>query len=73
MAKSSSIFTAELVAPAISESFVKLSPTTLYKNPVMFVTGIVAALSTLLWIKGMADGVGNAAFQGQLVFWLCLS
>ncbi|GAC1572287.1 MAG: potassium-transporting ATPase subunit KdpB [Sphingomicrobium sp.] len=73
MAKSSSIFTAELVVPAIRESFVKLSPTTLYKNPVMFVTGIVAALSTVLWIKGMAGGVGNAAFQGQLVFWLWLT
>ena len=73
MAKSSSIFTAELVLPAIRESFVKLSPTTLYKNPVMFVTGIVAALSTLLWVKGMIAGVGNAAFQGQLVFWLWLT
>ena len=73
MAKKSSIFTADLVVPAIRDSFVKLSPTTLYKNPFMFVTGIVAALSTLLWIKGMATGVDNAAFQGQLVFWLWLT
>ena len=73
MAKTSSIFTAELVAPAIRDSFVKLSPTTLYRNPVMFVTGIVAALSTILWIKSLIDGADNSAFQGQLVFWLWLT
>ena len=67
------MFTRELVAPAIRESFLKLNPATLVKNPVMFVTGIVAALSTLLWIKGMVGGAGNAAFQGQLVFWLWLT
>jgi K+-transporting ATPase ATPase B chain len=67
------MFTRELVVPAIRDSFLKLDPRTLYKNPVMFVTGIVAALSTLLWIKGMIGGVGNAAFQGQLVFWLWLT
>ena len=67
------MFTRELVVPAIRDSFLKLDPRTLYKNPVMFVTGIVAALSTLLWVKGMIGGVGNAAFQGQLVFWLWLT
>ena len=67
------MFTRELVVPAIRDSFLKLDPRTLYRNPVMFVTGIVAALSTLLWVKGMIGGVGNAAFQGQLVFWLWLT
>jgi K+-transporting ATPase ATPase B chain len=67
------MFTRELVVPAIHDSFLKLDPRTLYRNPVMFVTGIVAALSTLLWVKGMIGGVGNAAFQGQLVFWLWLT
>ena len=41
------MFTRELVVPAIRDSFLKLDPRTLYRNPVMFVTGIVAALSTL--------------------------
>ena len=67
------MFTRELVVPAIRDSFLKLDPRTLYKNPVMFVTGIVAALSTLLWVKGMIGGVGNAGFRGQLVFWLWLT
>ncbi|MEG3155610.1 potassium-transporting ATPase subunit KdpB [Sphingomonas sp. RB1R13] len=67
------MFTRELVVPAIRDSFLKLDPRTLYRNPVMFVTGIVAALSTLLWVKGVIGGVGNAGFQGQLVFWLWLT
>ena len=73
MAQTQSIFNRALVVPAIGDSFVKLNPATLYRNPVMFVTGIVAALSTLLWIKGMATGVGDTMFQGQLVFWLWLT
>ena len=36
-----------LVGPALRMSFVKLDPHHLAKNPVMFVTGIVALLSTL--------------------------
>ena len=43
----SSKFTRELVAPVIRDDVLKLDPRTLYKNPVIFVTGIVAALSTL--------------------------
>ena len=44
MANQPSMFTRELVAPAIRDSFLKLAPQTLVRNPVMFVTGIVAAL-----------------------------
>ena len=67
------MFTKELVVPAIRDSFIKLDPRTLIRNPVMFVTGIVAALSTLLWIRGLAIGGGEGLFQGQLVFWLWLT
>ncbi len=73
MAKQTSMFTRALVVPAIGESFLKLDPRTLIRNPVMFVTAIVAALSTLLWIKGLATGGGDGLFQGQLVFWLWLT
>jgi K+-transporting ATPase ATPase B chain len=73
VAKQTSMFTRALVVPAIGESFLKLDPRTLIRNPVMFVTAIVAALSTLLWIKGLATGGGDGLFQGQLVFWLWLT
>ena len=73
MANQTSLFTGPLVAAAARDAFVKLDPRTLVRNPVMFVTGIVAALSTVLLVKGIAtDGTG-LAFQAQLVFWLWLT
>ena len=58
---------------AARDAFIKLNPATLIRNPVMFVTAIVAALSTVLWIRALVTGEGNAAFEGQLVFWLWLT
>lgn len=73
MAQSASIFSKELILPAVRDSFIKLNPSTLIRNPVMFVTAIVAALSTLLWGRSLMGLGGNAAFEGQLVFWLWLT
>lgn len=70
---STSIFSAALVGPAIRDAFIKLDPRHLIRNPVMFVTALVAALSTLLLVRGLATGTGNALFEGQLVFWLWLT
>jgi len=70
-AASPSIFTAELLAPAIADSFVKLDPRKLVRNPVMFVTAIVALLVTVMLVTGI--GGGTIAFKGQLVFWLWLT
>jgi K+-transporting ATPase ATPase B chain len=65
------MFTAELMLPAIRDSFVKLDPRTLIRNPVMFVTAVVAALVTIMLVTGI--GGGTIAFKGQLVFWLWLT
>ena len=73
MANQTSLFTGPLMAAAARDSFVKLDPRTLVRNPVMFVTGIVAALSTVLLIKGALTGGTGLAFQAQLVFWLWLT
>lgn len=73
MATQTSLFTGPLMATAARDSFVKLDPRTLIRNPVMFVTGIVAALSTVLLIKGIATGGTGLGFQAQLVFWLWLT
>jgi len=67
----SSMFTAELLAPAIKDSFVKLDPRTLVRNPVMFVTAVVATLVTIMLVTGI--GGGSIGFKGQLVFWLWLT
>ncbi|WP_295637245.1 potassium-transporting ATPase subunit KdpB [Novosphingobium sp.] len=73
MTTPTSLFTGPLMAAAARDSFVKLDPRTLIRNPVMFVTGIVAALSTVLLVKGILTGGTALAFQAQLVFWLWLT
>ncbi len=59
----------ELVMSAIVESFRKLDPRTLMRNPVMFVVEIVAVLTTVLVIRELATGV-NILFSAQIAFWL---
>jgi K+-transporting ATPase ATPase B chain len=73
MSDQTSLFTGPLMGAAARDAFAKLDPRVLIRNPVMFVTAIVAALSTILLIKGLATGTGNAAFEAQLVFWLWLT
>jgi len=65
------MFSAALVVPAIGDSFRKLSPPQLVKNPVLFVTAVVATLLTLLLFIG-GDGLG-LGFQIQLIVWLWLT
>ncbi|RZL53565.1 MAG: K(+)-transporting ATPase subunit B, partial [Sphingomonas sp.] len=66
-----SLFTADLVVPAIKASFLKLDPRELVRNPVMFVTAAVAALMTVLLVVGHDDlGLG---FKLQLAVWLWLT
>ncbi len=68
-----SLFTAPLMGAAVKDSFVKLDPRVLVRNPVMFCVALVATLSTVLWLKGLATGTGQPGFEGQLVFWLWLT
>ncbi len=66
-----SLFTAALVGPAMVDAVRKLAPQTLVRNPVMFVTGVVAALLTLLLLignTGVSSGLGL-----QIVIWLWLT
>ena len=69
--KQLSIFSWELVGPAIVDAFRKLDPRLLIKNPVMFTTGVVALLLTLLMVVGA--WAAPLGFQIQLVFWLWLT
>jgi K+-transporting ATPase ATPase B chain len=66
-----SLFTADLLLPAVGQAFLKLSPAQLVRNPVMFVTACVAALLTLLLVVGH-DGL-SIGFKLQLVIWLWLT
>ena len=51
-------------------SFVKLDPRTLVKNPVMFVVEVVAALTTVIFLRDLVTGGGNLGFTFQIIFWL---
>lgn len=66
-----SLFTADLVVPAIKASFLKLNPRELVRNPVMFVTAAVAALMTVLLVIGHDDL--SFAFKAELAGWLWLT
>ncbi len=69
--KQLSIFSGELIGPAIGDAFVKLDPRQLIRNPVMFTTGVVALLLTVLMVAGA--WTAPIGFQLQLVFWLWLT
>jgi K+-transporting ATPase ATPase B chain len=66
-----SVFTADLVVPAIGGAFRKLHPRDLIRNPVMFTTAVVASLLTMLLVIGQ-DGLATG-FKLQLVLWLWLT
>jgi len=66
-----SLFTADLIVPAIGDAFRKLNPKELIRNPVMFTTAIVATLLTVLLVVGH-DGLATG-FKLQLVVWLWLT
>ncbi|MEV4931917.1 potassium-transporting ATPase subunit KdpB [Sphingobium sp. LMA1-1-1.1] len=66
-----SLFTVDLILPAIGDAFRKLKPRELIRNPVMFTTATVAVLLTLLLAVGQDHlGIG---FKLQLVVWLWLT
>ena len=58
-----------LIARAAGDALRKLDPRTLMRNPVIFVTEIVAALVTVLFLRDLVAGTG-AAFSGQIAAWL---
>ena len=66
-AKAISIFDPTIIVPAIGDSFKKLNPVTLARNPVMFVTEVGALITTVLLATGH---VANLGFQIQIAIWL---
>ena len=66
-----SMFSAALVVPAMRDAVRKLDPRQLMRNPVMFVTAVVAMLLTMLLMIG-EPGL-SLGFEIQLVVWLWLT
>ena len=66
----STLFDAKVALPAIRDSFIKLDPRTLAKNPVMFVLEVVTLLTTVILIRDMLSGADQILFEFQIVLWL---
>jgi K+-transporting ATPase ATPase B chain len=64
------LFDPEILGRAIKESFVKLNPRIVAKNPVMFVVEVGAALTTVFVVKDAVGGAGGMLFGIQIALWL---
>src|SRR5262249_23253842 len=68
-ARSLSLFDPTILGQAVGESFKKLNPATLWRNPVMFTVEVVSAATTVLFVRDLIAGSG-AGFSGQISLWL---
>jgi len=69
--KKKSVFQRELYQRAVLDSFIKLNPRWMVRNPVMFVVEVGSVLTTGLWIQALF-GYGEAptGFIGGVALWL---
>src|SRR5580704_1528133 len=71
---SASIFSREIVAGAVRDSFPKLDPRNQLKNPVMFIVELGSVITTGIFILDLARGqTGSLWFVGIIAFWLWLT
>jgi potassium-transporting ATPase ATP-binding subunit len=71
--KDRSLFDPEIMRPAVWESFRKLVPQHVIKNPVMFVVEIGSVITTLIWLRDMIAPVPGSQplwFTFNVAFWL---
>lgn len=61
-----------LYPAAIRASVTKLDPRSLWRNPVMFVTAVVAAMTTILGLRDLLSGVPGAGTSLHIAAWLWL-
>jgi len=72
-ARSHSLFDRAILARAARDSFVKLAPRTMVRNPVMFVVEVGSVLVTAIWLRNLVAGGPDAApswFTGSVALWL---
>lgn len=64
------LFDGTILRRAAIDAFYKLDPRRLARNPVIFVTEIVSAVVTILFIRDLVAENGDALFSGQIAAWL---
>ncbi|HTV69577.1 MAG TPA: potassium-transporting ATPase subunit KdpB [Rhizobiaceae bacterium] len=65
-----SLFDPAILLPAARDAFTKIDPRQLMRNPVIFVTEIVATLVTALFVRDLFGGGDDPYFSGQIAIWL---
>ncbi|MDP8983417.1 MAG: potassium-transporting ATPase subunit KdpB [Acidobacteriota bacterium] len=70
MAHARPLFDQAILRRATRDSFVKLNPVTLAKNPVIFVVEVGAALTTFFLLRDLFTGAGGIGFTLQIALWL---
>ncbi len=65
-----SVLSPAILLPALRNAFIKLDPRQLIRNPVIFVTEVVAVLVTVLFIGDIAGSADAPVFTGQIALWL---
>jgi potassium-transporting ATPase ATP-binding subunit len=71
MARESKLVEPQILRRAIGDSFVKLNPRTLMRNPVMFVVGVGSVLTTILFFKDLGSSSTNVnVFAGLVALFL---
>ena len=71
MARESKLVEPQILRRAIADSFVKLNPRALMRNPVMFVVGVGSVLTTVLFFKDYSSSSTNEnVFVGLVALFL---
>jgi potassium-transporting ATPase ATP-binding subunit len=68
--KAISIWDSKIISRAIVDSFRKLHPVTMMKNPVMFVVEVGSVITSILLIRDIIAGAPNVGFELQITLWL---
>ena len=64
------LFDPQIIGRATAESFRKLNPATLAKNPVIFVVEVGAAITTIILGRDIFTGGSDIGFTLQIALWL---
>src|ERR1700733_1798304 len=64
------LFDTQIIGRATKESFVKLNPVALAKNPVIFVVEVGAAMTTILLARDIFTHADAIGFTLQIALWL---
>jgi potassium-transporting ATPase ATP-binding subunit len=68
--KTKSLVDKKILGRAVLDSFLKLHPRPMLKNPVMFVVEVGAVLTTIQWGHDLLSGVAGTGFGFQISLWL---